>query len=329
MVPTAALACLLLPPSLFADEVLQVRIVATRAPIRQAAALTAPVVATADNGQVFDVIEKAGEWYLVQLPSGAKGYLHQSVVEEVTEAVAPSVIPPAIILTSLVVFAGQEKGLFIRLNYYAGFSEQTKSAATWEENLYYENAAYTIDYRFKNGSSFDLSLGYNFSKTLGMEMGVDISSKNIGADYNVSIPHPILSNRPRTAQGSSGYKLTENVAFINLLLRTPEISKIGFELFGGPAYFLANCEVIKEIQINDPYPHNAITLGAVSEKIKKNVLGFNAGASMNFHLSKNIGLFVSSKYFSANADIKPSSNIPGINVSLGGFKAGGGLEIVF
>lgn len=232
-----------------------------------------------------------------------------------------------IILTSSFALAGQEKGLFIKLNYYAGFSEQTKSA-TWEENLYYENAAYAINYRLKKGSSFDLALGYKFSKTLGMEMGVDISSRSIGADYNASIPHPILINSPRTAQGSAGYKLTENAAFVNLLLRFP-FGKFSFEVFGGPAYFLANCEVIKEIQINDPYPHNAITLGAVSKKIKKNVFGFNAGASLNFHLSKNFGLFVSSKYFSAKADFKPSSNIPGINVSLGGFKAGGGLEIIF
>jgi opacity protein-like surface antigen len=94
MVLTAALAFLLLPPSLFADEALKVRIVRTRASIRQAAALNAPIVGSADKGQVFDAIEKAGEWYLVQLPSGAKGYMHQSVVEEVAEAVAPSVTPP-------------------------------------------------------------------------------------------------------------------------------------------------------------------------------------------------------------------------------------------
>jgi len=94
MVLTAALACLLLSPSLFAEEALQVRIVATRASIRQAAAFSASIVATADKGQVFDVIEKAGEWYWVQLPSRAKGYLHQSVIEEVAEAVAPSVTPP-------------------------------------------------------------------------------------------------------------------------------------------------------------------------------------------------------------------------------------------
>ena len=95
MVLTAALACLLLFPSLFADEALRVRIVAFGAPIRQAAIITAPVVAIANNGQVFDVIEKAGEWYLIQLQSGEVGYLHQSVVEEVAEAVAPSVPPPA------------------------------------------------------------------------------------------------------------------------------------------------------------------------------------------------------------------------------------------
>jgi opacity protein-like surface antigen len=95
MVLTAALACLLLPPGLFADEVIHIRILVTQARIRQAAALTAPVIAGADKGQVFDVIEKTGEWYAVQLPDGAKGYLHQSVVEEVAEWVAPAVPPPA------------------------------------------------------------------------------------------------------------------------------------------------------------------------------------------------------------------------------------------
>jgi opacity protein-like surface antigen len=94
IVLTVALVGLLLPLSLFAGEALKVRIVAMRAPIRQAAAFSAPVVATADKGQVFEVIEKAGEWYLVQLPSEAKGYVHQSIVEEVAETVTPSVTPP-------------------------------------------------------------------------------------------------------------------------------------------------------------------------------------------------------------------------------------------
>jgi hypothetical protein len=94
IVLAAVLACLLLPSRLFAYEGLKVRILATRAPIRQAAAFDAPIVASADKGQVFDVIEKTGEWYLIQLPSGAKGYIHQSIVEEVAETVAPSVTPP-------------------------------------------------------------------------------------------------------------------------------------------------------------------------------------------------------------------------------------------
>jgi opacity protein-like surface antigen len=85
----------LAPLSLLADKTLQVRIMAFRAPIRQAAALEAPVIILADKGQVFDVIEKADKWYLIQLPSGGVGYLHKSVAEEVAEAVAPPVPPPA------------------------------------------------------------------------------------------------------------------------------------------------------------------------------------------------------------------------------------------
>ncbi len=91
----AALACLLLSLHLFADKTLQVRIVAFGAPIRQAAALEAPVIIIADKGQVFDVVEKADKWYLIRLPSGGVGYLHKSVAEEVAEAGALSVLPPA------------------------------------------------------------------------------------------------------------------------------------------------------------------------------------------------------------------------------------------
>jgi len=85
-----SLAGLLHPANLRADDHLFIRVIATRANVRQAAATTAPVILSAEKGQVFDVLEKSGEWYTIQLATGAKGFLHASVVEEIAEAGAPA-----------------------------------------------------------------------------------------------------------------------------------------------------------------------------------------------------------------------------------------------
>jgi hypothetical protein len=85
-----SLAGLLNPSELRADDHLFIRVLATRANVRQAASTTAPVLLSAEKGQVFEVLEKSGEWYTVQLSTGAKGFLHTSVVEEIVEAGAPA-----------------------------------------------------------------------------------------------------------------------------------------------------------------------------------------------------------------------------------------------
>jgi hypothetical protein len=85
-----SLAGFLNPPDLQADDHLFIRVIATRANVRQAASTTAPVILSAEKGQVFDVLEKSGEWYAIQLATGAKGFLHASVVEEIVEAGAPA-----------------------------------------------------------------------------------------------------------------------------------------------------------------------------------------------------------------------------------------------
>jgi hypothetical protein len=95
-----SLAGLWIPTDLQAGHHLFVRVIATRANIRQAPSTTAPVLQAVEKGRVFDVLEKSGEWYTIQLATGAKGYLHSSVVEEVAEAGAPAkpataIAPPA------------------------------------------------------------------------------------------------------------------------------------------------------------------------------------------------------------------------------------------
>ncbi|MDH5414976.1 MAG: hypothetical protein OEW87_12625, partial [Flavobacteriaceae bacterium] len=156
----------------------------------------------------------------------------------------------------------------------------------------------------------------------------NISSRDTNTDYNVAAPHPLLFNAMRNGQGSRSFNLTENVVFLNFLVTIP-FSKFSLDFFGGPAYFFSSVEVISDIQYSDSYPYDTINLNATSKKIENNVFGFNGGASFNFYFVKNFGIFLNTYYLSASADFEPGGDIPGWKLSLGGFKAGGGLKIIF
>jgi len=219
------------------------------------------------------------------------------------------------------------KKIFLKFSYNAGFSEDS-TPTSWSQEIYYENASYNISNNFAKGNAFIAGLGYKFSSTIGLELGVHISSRNINSDFNVSIPHPLLFNSPRTAENTGSYKLTENAAYLNFVLSIP-FSKLGLDLYGGPAYFFTTAQLINQINVSDTYPYQTVNISAATETIKKNVFGFNAGASLNFYFANSFGIFLNAQYFSGSADFDLSSDIPGLKVSLGGLKAGGGLRILF
>lgn len=221
----------------------------------------------------------------------------------------------------------EDKKIFIKFHYTMGFSEDTKSVS-WSEEIYFEDASYDIDNDFKRGNSFNASLGYKFSSSIGIELGIDLCSRNILSDYSASIPHPLLFNSPRDAENEATYKLTENAVYLNFVYSIP-FSKFSLDVFGGPAYFLSKIQLIKEIQYSDSYPYNTISISASTEEVKKNSFGFNAGASFNYYIAKGFDIFVNAQYFSSNVDFEPTSDIPGLKLTLGGFKAGVGLRVLF
>lgn len=71
---------------LSAADGLQVRVKVDKANIRQSDSLTAPVIASANQDDIFDVFEKSGEWYLIRLTESRTGYIHQAVVDEIEAA---------------------------------------------------------------------------------------------------------------------------------------------------------------------------------------------------------------------------------------------------
>ncbi|MDN4593716.1 L,D-transpeptidase family protein [Polycladomyces subterraneus] len=61
----------------------RVQITASRANVRTAPSLSAPIIQKAVNGTVFSLTGQGREWYEIQLSNGYKAYLHQSVAKKV------------------------------------------------------------------------------------------------------------------------------------------------------------------------------------------------------------------------------------------------------
>ena len=220
----------------------------------------------------------------------------------------------------------ERKKFSIRLGYNAGFSAQNESVS-WSKEIYYENALFGINYGAKKGNSFNFGLGYKFSHSVGIELGVDIASRNLNANYYASIPHPLYFNSPREAQNSASYKITENAAYLDLVLTVP-LGKFGLDFFAGPAYIFSSAELISAVQYSQSYPYTSVTISAQNQKFSKNVFGANAGVSLIFNFSQSVGVFIAGQYFSGNVRFKPSE-VPELKLTLGGLKAGGGLKISF
>ncbi|MDW7761644.1 MAG: SH3 domain-containing protein [Acidobacteriota bacterium] len=90
----AAIVWLLLSQTASAGEGLKIRILGMGAPVRQAPDTTARFILIAQKGQVFEVVEKLENWYLIKLPNSQEGYVHKSVAEELVEVDVPKVETP-------------------------------------------------------------------------------------------------------------------------------------------------------------------------------------------------------------------------------------------
>lgn len=216
----------------------------------------------------------------------------------------------------------------LRFAYGANLLKVNKSIS-WTQVVYQENASYSVNYDVGKGPSFSGGLGYKFSDHLGIELGFDSASRDLLAENRASIPNPLYFSSPREADSTERRKIRESAFSLDLIYSIP-FGKLGLDLYAGPTYFTTNAELTSAIAFTESaYPYDSVSISPQAEKLKKSVMGLNAGSSMNLYLSKNFAVFITARYLWAKADFQPSSGIPPLNLALGGLRLGGGLKLVF
>ena len=316
----------------------QVKVKVAAANIRKGPSLQSQVVLQAPNGSLFEVISKSGEWYLIDLaPMGKKGtgYIHTPVVVETTEYTPPQPknrrsSPPAPASSAPRVQRKAPSGMkkaYLRVDAGMGLQEESWTAS-WTETFYYEDAASTIVYDVVKGYSFSGAFGYRFTPSLGLEIGADIYSHELASSYSSSIPHPLIFQSPRSAEGSNSSTLSENAFFLNAVLGL-NMGKLGIDLFAGPAYIMAKAPVYTSISINDVYPYDTVSMTAELDSKSVNAFGFDAGLNAYFYFSESLALGAGARYLYGKATFDTGTDLPNPEIILGGLKVSAGLKLLF
>jgi len=302
--------------------------------IREKPFINSKIITQLTEGTLLDAVGKEGNWYLVIIPQHEigpqqRGYIHQNIVDVIKDS--EPVVSTKKTMTRAKAHQYKKKTgrkkMYVRANYCMGFAEETVKLP-WSKDIYYETASIGIDYNLKKGNSISFAFGYMLSDSLGIELGADISSRDIGGTYYASIPHPLQFETYRYADGTVSYKVSENSIFLNLVYSL-RFSKFGLDVFAGAAYILSTANIITEMGFTESYPYDSISLTINSAEVSKSVFGFNGGANILFYFRENFAIYVGVHYIGGTADFETGTDTPGPQLNLGGIKAGAGLKIFF
>jgi opacity protein-like surface antigen len=240
---------LLFASPLAAANANQVRVKVEKANIRQKPDLSAPIVATAEKGDVFKVFEKADEWYLIQLPDNKTGYIHQFVVDEVAEGAAAEEIAPTPEETQPVkrpaarvapapkvkAAKGDTFSMFLaRVGYFLSSDSQAK-------DIYKDGMVFGGELRF-GGKSLGGWLEGNYRSATGKlsftaeETKMSVMAIEGGVLYRFAMDqlNPYLG-------GGAGYYMFDEKSDA---LGEAKKSSVGFCVLGGVSYFLGESIVL-------------------------------------------------------------------------------------
>lgn len=332
----------------------------SRANIRELPGTQSRILAGVEQGRELDFTGRSGNWYEVILPEGrGTGFISAGIVEElnVVDPVSRTVEtaekartdkPEKEVKKSPAPTAATPKKAPARRKpadktraattgrgklYLAGFYnlglQEDSTRADYQTILYFETASFSTAYELPRANSFSAALGYHFSPALALEVGADISSRNINAQNSFAIPHPLWTNSPRSGETAFTGKLEEKSAYLNLVL-VLRFSPLQLRLAAGPCYLMAKAGIISDFSLAETaYPFETVSVSPQQVENTQNVLGFNAAAALGFSFSPNFSLLLQARYIGAQAEFTSGTDYPGLKINLGGLKLGGGLQISF
>jgi len=197
---------------------------------------------------------------------------------------------------------------------------------------YAETGTIRTSYEAGTGLGADGALQASFYRGLGLLAGYSYVRRDVTGTADVTRPHPLYLDRPRTASAElSGYGYTEG-AFDLDAAYARSAGHLDWALFAGVTLFSVEADLLDVPTFDEKYPYDQLTiLGAPSGPIKENATGWNVGGRLDYRFgkSKSFGVGVQVRYSNASVELNASQATTPASIDAGGLSFGAGVRAYF
>ncbi len=184
---------------------------------------------------------------------------------------------------------------------------------------------------YSGGTGTAFEFGGAFALTTKFALLGSLEAVKVGHDANldVSVPHPLFFDRPRTASMAvDGLEHSELAVHLGFAYRIA-VARVEIDLFVGPSIFSTETEVIEEAISASEYPFDDLSLTGASRVTMKDIaIGFNTGAGIAYYVTESIGVSFMARFSQAAIEVMPDGS-EAVSFTAGGLRAGGGIRFRF
>jgi hypothetical protein len=207
------------------------------------------------------------------------------------------------------------------------------SSVTFETSAttpsYVENAVFRTTYSVSSGPMFDAGVAVLVAGGFGLGVAVSSFSREHDAAVSGTIPHPFFFNAPRSISGTApGLERSEVAAHIQAVYVVSS-GKIDVAIAGGPSWFNLKQDLVTDVAYAETYPYDtAAFTKATTSRVTASKLGFNVGADVGVHFTRNVGAGGIVRFSRASVALAGANGVS-VTVDAGGLQVGGGLRLFF
>lgn len=296
------------------------------------------------RGERVELIQRVGEWYEVVVPQGRStvriGYVRASQLEIVQRGPL-SAEAQRLRATAPRTAAAPARPIYLNPDFAfrLGATDFIRTATAFSEN-YAEEGSITTNHGNGSGPLFDLMLTQAFYRRFGAGVAFSFYNRQATATLRAEVPHPFFFNQHRlletdTVQQTSGSRALKpkgseiglHVPFTYLVKSS---NTLRVSAYGGPSVFFIRQDVITDLTLDDPYPHETVTLtGYTAAERKGTQLGFHLGADVSYFVAPRYGFGAGVRYSTATLALKNDDGAATEGKAGGGVQVSGGLRVRF
>lgn len=194
---------------------------------------------------------------------------------------------------------------------------------------YVEQGNAQRDYDGGKGFVFEGGVIIGVTKSFGVMGSVEVYHTDYDVSFEERLPHPLYFDKSRTVTGNeTGFGYDEKAIHVDAVF-THATSSVTVDVFGGPSFFVTSTELLGTINTTSEYPFDEVTFTGTSKVTSDdNPIGFNAGGSVTFHLTKVFGVAVQGRYSKGTIKVSREGGQE-FELDAGGFRVGAGIRLAF